>query len=111
MSACGVSYGPLDGGPQTSPRPNQVDRQVPHVATASTEAHVEHDGGFVLLGHAFEHCVRFIFRCGIHHLHLNYLDKHKGCFRSIFGVLHRVPLEFLFFCSLIRFLLAHTPSL
>ena len=33
-------------------------RQVPHVATASTEAHMEHDGGFVVLGHALEHSVR-----------------------------------------------------
>ena len=32
--------------------------QVPHDATTSTEAHVEHDGGFFVLGYALEHSVR-----------------------------------------------------
>jgi len=33
-------------------------RQVSHVAAAGPEALVEHDGGFVVLGHALEHSVR-----------------------------------------------------
>jgi len=53
------SYEPLDGGlPQRSLRPRQGSRQVPHVAAASTDAHVEHDGGLVVLVHALEHSVR-----------------------------------------------------
>ena len=51
--------GPLDGGfPQRSLRPSQGDRQVPHVAKACFKAHVQHDGGFVVLGHALENSVR-----------------------------------------------------
>ena len=53
------SYGPLDGGlPQRSLRPSQGSRQVPHVATASPEALVEHDGGFFVVGHAREPSVQ-----------------------------------------------------
>ncbi len=53
------SYGPLNGSfPERSLRPSKGGRQVPHVAAASTEAHVEHDGGVVVLGHAIEHSVR-----------------------------------------------------
>ena len=43
------SYGPVDGSfPERSLRPSQGGRQVPYVATASPEALVEHDGGFVV---------------------------------------------------------------
>ena len=39
-------------------RPSQGGRQVLHIAAASPEVLVEHDGGFVVLGHALEHSVR-----------------------------------------------------
>ena len=35
-----------------------IQNHVPHVAAASPEALVEHDGGFVVLGHALVHSVR-----------------------------------------------------
>ncbi len=46
------AYGAMGPGslPQRSLRPSQGSRQVPHVATASPEALVEHDGGFVVFG-------------------------------------------------------------
>ena len=54
------SYGSLDGGlPQTSLRPSEVGRQVPHIAAAGAEVHLENLGGdFVVLGYALEHSVR-----------------------------------------------------
>ena len=53
------SYGLVDVSfPQRSLRPSQGSRQVPHVATDGPEALVEHDGGFVVFGHALAHSVR-----------------------------------------------------
>ena len=53
------SYGTLDGSlPQTSLRPSEGHRQVPHVAAAGAKVHLEHNGDFVVLGYAPEHSMR-----------------------------------------------------
>ena len=61
MSACGAM------GPsmvafllEVYGRAKEADKFLmsPQGAAASTEAHVEHDSDFVVLGHAFEHSVR-----------------------------------------------------
>ena len=53
------SYGTLDGSlPQTSLRPSEGRRQVPHVAAAGAKVHLEHNGDFVVLGYAPEHSMR-----------------------------------------------------
>jgi len=59
MSACGAM------GPsmvaflrEIYGRAKEADNEVPHVAAARPKALVEHDGSFVVLGHALEHSVR-----------------------------------------------------